>query len=76
MKSVPDLNALPKIFSGLRYGGRGSPENCNALYRVAIIVPYRDRYEQLLTLLINLHPFLLKQQIDYQIFIVEQQDIG
>lgn len=62
----------PKLLSG----GRFHPKKCNARYRVAIIVPYRDREQHLPIFLKNLHPFLMKQQIDYGIFIVEQSATG
>jgi hypothetical protein len=60
----------------LQHGGRFKPKECRARYRVAIIVPFRDRAKHLPILLKNLHPFLMKQQIDYGIFIVEQNGSG
>lgn len=62
----------PKLLSGGRY----HPKKCNSKHRVAIIVPYRDRDQHLPIFLKNLHPFLMKQQIDYGIFIVEQSTEG
>ncbi|XP_037915802.1 beta-1,4-N-acetylgalactosaminyltransferase bre-4 isoform X2 [Hermetia illucens] len=53
-------------------GGWYRPKECRARDRVAIIVPFRDRYAHLPIFLKNLHPFLMKQQIEYGIFIVEQ----
>ncbi|XP_063708533.1 beta-1,4-N-acetylgalactosaminyltransferase bre-4 [Culicoides brevitarsis] len=57
-------------------GGRYHPKKCNSKHRVAIIVPYRDREHHLPIFLKNIHPFLMKQQIDYGIFIVEQTSNG
>jgi hypothetical protein len=57
-------------------GGRFKPKECKARFRVAVIVPFRDRAKHLPILLKNLHPFLMKQQIDYGIFIVEQNNNG
>lgn len=53
-------------------GGKWSPSNCEAWQRVAIIVPYRDRYEHLLLLLSRLHPMLRRQKVNYRIFVIEQ----
>lgn len=61
-----DLNNLVQL------GGFYTPPMCQVRYRVAIIVPYRNRADALAIFLKNLHPFLIKQQIEYGIFIVEQ----
>lgn len=67
------MSVMEKTFTDVKPGGRGYPTDCLARYRVAIIIPFRDRPQHLQTLLYNLHPMLLRQQIDYQIFIVEQK---
>ncbi|KAH7637854.1 beta-1,4-galactosyltransferase 1 [Dermatophagoides farinae] len=59
------------------YGGRYHNKHCdsNRKQRVAIIVPFRNRTEHLTIFLQHMHSFLIKQnQIDYQIFIIEQAD--
>lgn len=61
-----------KIRKRLLPGGWFKPSGCVSKDRVAIIVPYRDRAAQLPILLKNLHPLLMKQQIEYGIFVVEQ----
>lgn len=53
-------------------GGWYKPIECNAKDRVAIIVPYRDRATHLPIFLQNIHPFLMKQQVEYGIFLIEQ----
>jgi hypothetical protein len=57
--------------SSITLGGHWSPSECTARYRVAIIIPYRNRDMQLRIFLNFMHPFLQKQQIDYQIFLIE-----
>lgn len=64
---------MEKEFSDVKPGGRGYPMDCVARHRVAIVIPFRDRPQHLQALLYNLHPMLLRQQIDYQIFVVEQK---
>ena len=72
-KTPPDNTVIEKTFVDVNPGGRGFPLDCVPRHRVAIIIPYRDRPQHLQTLLYNLHPILLRQQIDYQIFVVEQE---
>ncbi|KRT85416.1 hypothetical protein AMK59_1947, partial [Oryctes borbonicus] len=70
--SVPTIYELEKRFHWLKPGGHGTPETCKADKRVAIIIPFRCRGEHLLIFLQHMHPFLTKQQLDYTIFIIEQ----
>lgn len=49
-----------------------SPLPCVARHKVAIVIPYRDREEHLVTLLNTLHPLLQRQQIQYRVYVVEQ----
>ena len=62
---------MPRIFN-VRVGGVGRPQNCKARHRVAILVTYRYREEQLPVFLRHLHPVLERQQLDYRIFIIHQ----
>lgn len=69
----PSLPEMEKSFAEMKAGGMGRPADCVARHRVAIIIPFRDRLQHLQALLYNLHPVLLRQQIDYQIFVIEQE---
>lgn len=53
-------------------GGHQMPLDCEARYKIAILVPYKNRFENLCSFLLNLHPFLTKQKLDYTIFVIEQ----
>ncbi|RLU21172.1 hypothetical protein DMN91_005545 [Ooceraea biroi] len=75
-KSPPPLSEMERSFVEVKAGGKGRPADCVARHRVAIIIPFRDRPQHLQTLLYNLHPILLRQQIDYQIFVIEQEGTG
>ena len=55
----------------IKFGGEFIPLNCIPRHRVAIIVPYRNRKKNLLYFLRHMHPFLIKQNIHYSIYIVE-----
>ncbi|XP_015174394.1 PREDICTED: beta-1,4-N-acetylgalactosaminyltransferase bre-4-like [Polistes dominula] len=75
-KTPPEMSVMEKTFTEVNPGGKGCPKTCIARHRVAIIIPFRDRPQHLQTLLFNIHPILLRQQIDYQIFVVEQEGTG
>lgn len=75
--SPEDLETVEKLLSTkVQSGGRYKPTECRPRDRVGIIIPYRDRKQHLPILMKNLHPFLMKQQIDYGIFLVEQSSDG
>lgn len=74
---VPAQETLEEVaqqLSWLRFleGGQQMPLDCQARYKIAIIVPYRNRLANLCSFLLNMHLFLTKQQLDYTIFIIEQ----
>ncbi|XP_012686733.1 beta-1,4-galactosyltransferase 1-like [Clupea harengus] len=56
----------------LQEGGRWKPSDCIGLQRVAIIIPFRHRDEHLKYWLFYLHPLLQRQQLDYGIYVIEQ----
>ncbi|QQP40356.1 Putative glucosylceramide beta-14-galactosyltransferase [Caligus rogercresseyi] len=65
-----------RLYPQVLPGGTYRPLNCSSRHRVALIVPYRDRETHLSIFLYNIHHLLLKQQLDYAIFIVEQAGSG
>jgi len=74
---VKDLAPLEQelgIASGgnVEKGGWYQPTMCTPLTKVAIIIPYRNRFEQLKIFLRHMHPFLQRQRFYYRIFVVEQ----
>ena len=66
MSAITHMN--PKVSSG----GHFAPSSCYPRHRVAIIIPYRDRWEHLSILLYHLHPILQRQQLEYKIYVAEQ----
>ncbi|XP_041376373.1 beta-1,4-galactosyltransferase 4-like [Gigantopelta aegis] len=67
--TLHDLKLKYKPFDS---SGRFKPPDCLARKKVAVIVPYRDRERHLYILLNNLIPFLLNQQTEFTIFVIEQ----
>jgi hypothetical protein len=53
-------------------GGHYIPKQCRSEQRLALIICYRNREEHLQLFLDHMHPFLKKQQLDYTIFVVNQ----
>ncbi|KAF7236490.1 Beta-1,4-galactosyltransferase 1 [Varanus komodoensis] len=56
----------------VRDGGRYTPKDCKALQKVAIIIPFRKRDEHLKYWLYYLHPILQRQQLDYGVYVINQ----
>ncbi|XP_008419198.1 beta-1,4-galactosyltransferase 1 [Poecilia reticulata] len=53
-------------------GGRFRPKDCVALQKVAVIIPFRNRDEHLKFWLYYLHPVLQRQQLDYGVYVINQ----
>ncbi|XP_011675760.2 beta-1,4-galactosyltransferase 6 isoform X1 [Strongylocentrotus purpuratus] len=53
-------------------GGRWRPTHCKPKWKVAIVIPYRDRIQHLAILLRNLHHLLMLQNLEFGIFVAEQ----
>ncbi|XP_046558088.1 beta-1,4-N-acetylgalactosaminyltransferase bre-4-like [Haliotis rubra] len=68
-----DLEKTLNASTTLVPGGYHRPVGCASAQRLAVIIPYRDREENLKILLNNLHRVLQKQQAEYAIFVVEQE---
>ncbi|XP_077519492.1 beta-1,4-N-acetylgalactosaminyltransferase bre-4-like [Amblyomma americanum] len=73
---APELEVLESKFPQLRAGGRWMPTDCTPRHRVALVVPYRDRLMNLQVFLQHIHPFLQGQQLDYGIYLIEQNGTG
>ncbi|XP_026744790.1 beta-1,4-galactosyltransferase 4-like isoform X3 [Trichoplusia ni] len=71
-KQEPTLDLVARENPHVKTGGYYNPAHCRARYRVAVVVPYRDRKEHLAVLLRYIHPLLQKQLLEYRIFVVEQ----
>ncbi|XP_055892933.1 beta-1,4-galactosyltransferase 2-like isoform X3 [Biomphalaria glabrata] len=71
-KNLISLKQLGLKFQHLFNHGRLQPRDCQALQRLAIIIPFRKRWSHLIVLLNNLIPLLSRQQADVHFFVVEQ----
>ena len=66
---------LETQINNVKIGGFWEPKTCTSRYKVAIIVPYRDRPKEKSYFLQHMHPFLQRQLLYYKVFIVEQVSI-
>ncbi|XP_054665620.1 beta-1,4-galactosyltransferase 1 isoform X2 [Grus americana] len=67
-----NLDEVARINPEVKAGGRFAPKDCIALQKVAIIIPFRNREEHLKYWLYYLHPILQRQQLDYGVYVINQ----
>lgn len=72
--SVPAWQTIEDNYPTLQNGGRYQPPDCEARNRVALIIPFRDRDIHLKIFLNNIHSFLMRQQLDYGIFVIDLEE--
>ncbi|XP_014833057.1 PREDICTED: beta-1,4-galactosyltransferase 2-like [Poecilia mexicana] len=60
----------------IQQGGRYRPTSCRAKQKVAVIVPFRNRSQHLNHWLYYLHPVLMRQQLDYGVYVINQDGDG
>ncbi|KAL9965112.1 hypothetical protein ACROYT_G028865 [Oculina patagonica] len=77
--TVPKMEEVEKELSvshggWVKNGGCWNPTECKARVKMALIIPYRNRQEQLSIFVRHLHPMLKKQNVDYRIFVIEQAE--
>ncbi|TUA03495.1 Beta-1,4-galactosyltransferase 5 [Bagarius yarrelli] len=64
---------LLKSDSSIRFGGQWKPHDCIPRWKVAILVPFRNRHEHLPILLRHLIPALQAQRLQFGIYVIEQE---
>ncbi|XP_066258961.1 beta-1,4-galactosyltransferase 6 [Euwallacea similis] len=70
---VSNISVLQDFIAPLP-GGEFVPLHCTPLIKTAIVVPYRNRTEQLHLFINYMHKFLQNQNIHYRIIVAEQND--
>uniref|UniRef100_A0A8C9U9X9 Beta-1,4-galactosyltransferase n=1 Tax=Scleropages formosus TaxID=113540 RepID=A0A8C9U9X9_SCLFO len=56
----------------LGQGGHWKPQDCQPRWKVAILVPFRNRHEHLPILLRHLIPVLQRQRLQFAFYVIEQ----
>lgn len=55
-------------------GGHWTPTTCKPIWKVAIVIPFRNRFEHLPIFLRHIVPLLKRQKLEFSIFISEQRN--
>lgn len=66
---------LEAVHTNIGPGGTWKPDECKAIHKVAVIIPYRDRKSHLTRLLDFLYPIMQKQRLDFKFIVTEQVSI-
>ncbi|KAL5012854.1 hypothetical protein ScPMuIL_011405 [Solemya velum] len=70
--SPPTLEELESFFTEIDNGGKYKPKDVGSDYKLAIIIPYRNREPHLRSILFRLHDMLPRQHLAYGIYVVEE----
>ncbi|XP_037293131.1 beta-1,4-N-acetylgalactosaminyltransferase bre-4-like [Manduca sexta] len=71
-KTRLELEWVEKQHPQVKSGGSYAPNNCHSRHKIAILVPYRNRETNLIIFLYYIHTLLMKQLLEYRIFVIEQ----
>lgn len=66
------MEQLEKHFPDVKEGGHWEPDHCAQRQHLAILIPLRDRWDQLPVLVRHIHQLLSKQWRHYTVFVIEQ----
>ncbi|KAF7240857.1 Beta-1,4-galactosyltransferase 5 [Varanus komodoensis] len=56
----------------IKLGGHWKPKDCLPRWKVAILIPFRNRYEHLPVLFRHLIPMLQRQRLQFAFYVIEQ----
>ncbi|XP_055895831.1 beta-N-acetyl-D-glucosaminide beta-1,4-N-acetylglucosaminyl-transferase-like [Biomphalaria glabrata] len=69
---VTNVNEAVAMLPGMKAGGRHCPRDCKPKDKTAIVIPFQDRQTHLDILLAVLLPMLVRQGLDFCVFVIEQ----
>ncbi|XP_069710135.1 beta-1,4-galactosyltransferase 6 [Phaenicophaeus curvirostris] len=82
MRGLIDVNMseisfdeIQQLFSedlDIKSGGHWKPKDCKPRWKVAILIPFRNRHEHLPIFFRHLIPMLQKQRLEFAFYVVEQ----
>ncbi|KAK7811165.1 hypothetical protein U0070_004708 [Myodes glareolus] len=53
-------------------GGHWRPKDCKPRWKVAVLIPFRNRHEHLPIFFLHLIPMLQKQRLEFAFYVIEQ----
>lgn len=73
--SEVSMDEINKKFSShhIEMGGSWRPRDCLPKYKVAVMIPFRNRFQHLPILLRHIYPMLMSQRLHFTIFLIEQR---
>lgn len=69
---MDDIHELFSRDPAIRLGGHWKPADCVPRWKVAILIPFRNRHEHLPVLLRHLLPMLQRQRLQFAFYVIEQ----
>ncbi|XP_020355008.1 beta-1,4-galactosyltransferase 6 isoform X1 [Oncorhynchus kisutch] len=59
-------------YQDVQFGGHWKPKDCKPRWKVAILIPFRNRHEHLPILFQHLTPILQRQRLQFAYYVIEQ----
>ncbi|XP_069378754.1 beta-1,4-galactosyltransferase 6 isoform X4 [Paralichthys olivaceus] len=74
MTEIPmeDIELKFSKFFDIEFGGHWTPKDCRPPWKVAILIPFRNRHEHLPILFQHLIPMLQRQRLQFAFYVIEQ----
>ncbi|XP_021272464.1 beta-1,4-galactosyltransferase 5 isoform X1 [Numida meleagris] len=70
--TMEDIHQFFSRDPSIKLGGHWKPSDCLPRWKVAILIPFRNRYEHLPVLFRHLIPMLQRQRLQFAFYVVEQ----
>uniref|UniRef100_A0A8C3QTK4 Beta-1,4-galactosyltransferase n=1 Tax=Cyanoderma ruficeps TaxID=181631 RepID=A0A8C3QTK4_9PASS len=70
--TMEDIHQFFSKDPSIKLGGHWKPSDCLPRWKVAILIPFRNRYEHLPVLFRHLIPMLQRQRLQFAFYVVEQ----
>ena len=67
-------NNLIRLLNKSRQPQQQGPSDAESLHQLAVIVPFRNRYEEMMVFVPHIHSFLERQNVRHKIWIINQAD--
>ncbi|XP_029285207.1 beta-1,4-galactosyltransferase 6 isoform X2 [Cottoperca gobio] len=74
MTEIPmeEIELKSSKFFDIEFGGHWKPKDCRPRWKVAILIPFRNRHEHLPILFQHLIPMLQRQRLQFAFYVIEQ----
>nr|XP_038953012.1 beta-1,4-galactosyltransferase 6 isoform X1 [Rattus norvegicus] len=70
--SFDEVHQLFSKDSEIEPGGHWRPQDCKPRWKVAVLIPFRNRHEHLPIFFLHLIPMLQKQRLEFAFYVIEQ----